>query len=311
MKRDYPTNVDNFRKSNINDTERLINLQSHDECDSIVISRYSLSFLSTQIQSSCDRLYPLYDEDLFTQEVIVAVSQTLGELGDELINIMDIMASKNLYRESHDYAVSKLDEGCEFQALNDRKGVAWKSFFSPLVFSAALAVIAFIVGCMKYKNGQTSNQSESSSPQCTAEPEEELISLLDHSDDLNKFASEVKRLNEESEERITERIIQNVETSIMKRITVDNERVMKRLHEESEERVAERIIHSERVMKRLHEESEERVAERIINSERVMKQFNEESEGRILNRVTADNECVIKLITECIERNSKHIKLNE
>jgi len=238
MKRDYPTNVDNFRNSSIKDTERLINLQSNDECDSIVISRYSLSFISTQIESSCDSLYPLYDEDLFTQEVIVAVSQTLGELGDEVINVMDIMASKNLYRESHDYSVSNLSDGCEFKALNDRKGVAWKSFFSPLVFSGALAVIAFIVGCIKYKNGQKSMQSKSCSPQCTAEPEEELASLLDNGDDLNKFSSEVKRLNEESEERIMQRIFEWVvidnersEERILKQVTVDNELTIKRITE--------------------------------------------------------------------------------
>jgi len=123
MEREYPTNVDNFRNSSVNDTERLIKLQSNVECDCIVISQYSLSFISTRIEPSCDSLYPLYDEDLFTQEVIVAVSQTLGELGDEVINVMDIMTSKNLYRESHDYSVSNLNEGCEFQALNDRKGV--------------------------------------------------------------------------------------------------------------------------------------------------------------------------------------------
>ena len=254
MKRDYPTNVDNFRNSSANDLQRLLNLQSNDECDSMVISRYSLSFISTQNKSSCDSLYPLYDEDLFTQEVIVAISQTLGELGDEVVNVMDIMASKNLYRESHDDIVSSLTEGCEFQALNHRKGVAWKSFFSPLVFAAALAVIAFIVGCMKYKNGRKSMQIESSSPQCTAEPEEELASLLDNDDDLNKFANEVKRLNEESEERITERIIQSVEGRIIRRVTIDNERVMKRLNEESEERILKQVTEdNELTIKRITE----------------------------------------------------------
>ena len=239
MKGDYPTNVDNFRNSSANDSQRLLNLQSNDECDSMVISRYSLSFISTQIKSSCDSLYPLYDEDLFSQEVIVSTSQTLGELGDGLINVMDIMASKNLYRDRHDEIVSNLTEGCEFQALNDRKGVAWKSFFSPLLFSIALTVIAFIVGCMKYKSQQKSMQSESSSPQCTAEPEEEFASLLDNGGDINKFSSEVKRLNEESEERITERIIQSVESRILSRVTIDNERVMKRLNEEILKQVTE------------------------------------------------------------------------
>jgi len=272
MKRDYPTNVDDFRNSSINDWERLINLQRNVECDSIVISRYSLSFISTQIEPSCDSLHPLYDEDLFTQEVIVAVSQTLGELGDEVINVIDIMASKNLYRESHDYSVSNLNEGCEFQAPNDRKGVAWESFFSPLVFSAALAVIASIVGCMKYKNAQKSMQSESSSPQCTAEPEEELVSLLDNGDDPNKFSSEVKRLNEESEERIMERIIRN--ECAIKQITYDNERLFKRITDENE-----------CAIKRISDD--------------------------VIKRITDDKECLLKQITECIERNSNHIQPNE
>ena len=254
MEREYPTHVDSFNKSNVNDTQRLQYLQSNDQCDGVVISRYSLSFISTQTQSSCNSLYPLYDEDLFTQEVVVAVSQTLGELGDELINVMDIMASNNLYQERHDYIVSNLAEGCEFQAVNDRKGVAWESFFAPLVFSGVLVVIAFIVGCMKYKNGQTSNQSESSSPQCTAEPEEEFASLLDNGGDINKFSSEVKRLNEESEERITKRIIQSVEGRIIRRVTIDNERVMKRLNEESEERILKQVTEdNELTIKRITE----------------------------------------------------------
>ena len=268
MERKYPTNVDDFRNSSLDDTERLHDLQSNDQCDGVVISRYSLSFISTQTQSSCNSLYPLYDEDLFTQEVVVAVSQTLGELGDELINVMDIMASNNLYQERHDYIVSNLAEGCEFQAVNDRKGVAWESFFAPLVFSGALVVIAFIAGCMKHKSRQESMQSESSSPQCTADPEEELASLLDNCDDLNKFSSEVKRLNEESEERI----IQRVETSIMKRITVDNERAIKQI---------------------------------TYDNECAMKRITDDA----MKQITYDNECVMKQIvvdamkqmTECIE----------
>ena len=277
MERDYPTNVDNFRNSSISDTERLINLQSNVECDSMVISRYSLSFISTQIHSSCDNLYPLYNNDLFTQEVIVAVSQTLGELGDELINVMDTMASKNLYRDSHDHSTTIFAEGCEFQALNDRKGVAWKALFSPLVFSGALAVVAIIVGYMKYKNGQKSMQSESCSPQCTAEPEEELALLLDNGNDLNKFSSEVKRLNEESEERITERIIKRVETSIMKRITLDNEHAIKQI---------------------------------AYDNNCTIKRITDDNKC-VIKRITDDNECAMKQITECIERSSKHHKPNE
>jgi len=288
MERKYPTNVDDFRNSSVNDTERLHDLQSNDQCDGVVISRYSLSFISTQAQSSCDSLYPLYDEDLFTQEVIVAVSQTLGELGDELINVMDIMASKNLYQERHDDIVSSLTEGCEFQAVNGRKGVVWESFFAPMVFSGALVVIAFVVGCMKYKNRQKSMQSESSSPQSTVEPEEELASLLDNGDDLNKFSSEVKRLNEESEERITERI--------MKRITVDNEHVIKQI-----------TYDNECVIKRITDDNE-CVIKRIIDNECMIKRITDDNES-IMKQITYDNECamkqiaddVMRQITECIE----------
>ena len=277
MERKYPTNVDDFRNSSLDDTERLHDLQSNDQCDGVVISRYSLSFISTQTQSSCNSLYPLYDEDLFTQEVVVAVSQTLGELGDELINVMDIMASNNLYQERHDYIVSNLAEGCEFQAVNDRKGVAWESFFAPLVFSGALVVIVFIAGCMKHKSRQESMQSESSSPQSTVEPEEELASLLDNGDDLNKFSSEVKRLNEESEERITERIIKRVETSIMKRITLDNEHAIKQI---------------------------------AYDNNCTIKRITDDNKC-VIKRITDDNECAMKQITECIERSSKHHKPNE
>ena len=77
-------------------------------------------------------------------------------------------------------------------------------------------------------------QSESCSPQCTAEPEEELTSLLDNGDDLNKFSSELKRLNEESEERIIQRVTIDIERSeerILKQVTVDNELTIKRITE--------------------------------------------------------------------------------
>ena len=60
MEREYPTNVDDFHISSVNDTQRLLYLQSNDQCDGVVISRYSLSFISTQV-GSCDILYPLYD----------------------------------------------------------------------------------------------------------------------------------------------------------------------------------------------------------------------------------------------------------
>jgi len=74
MEREYPTNVDKFHNSSISDTERLLSLQSNKECDGVVISRYSLSFISTLSEFSRNSLYPLYDEDLFAQEVVVAIS---------------------------------------------------------------------------------------------------------------------------------------------------------------------------------------------------------------------------------------------
>jgi len=84
------------------------------------------------------------------------------------------------------------------------------------------------------------------SKECTAEPEKELASLLNHGDNPNKFSSELKRFNEESEERITQRIIQ--------RVTIDNERVMKRLNEESEERILKQVtVDNELTIKRITE----------------------------------------------------------
>ena len=144
MEREYPTNVNNFHISSTNDTERLLNVQNDDQCDGVVISRFSLSLVSTQIKS-CKRLYPLFDEKLFTQDVIVAISQTLGELGDELVNVMDTMASKNLYLNRHDKDSSLIEE-CSFDALGEPEGVVWESFLTPFIFSVGLAGIAFIIG---------------------------------------------------------------------------------------------------------------------------------------------------------------------
>jgi len=294
MEREYPANVKSFRYSSAKDSERLFYLQHNDECDSVVISRYSLSFISTQIES-CNSMYPLYDEDLFAQEVIVAISQTLGELGDELVNVMDKMASKNFYRERHDNYVSNLTKGCEFQALNERNRVAWKSFFSPFVFSVVLAGIAFTVGCIRYKNQRKSMVSESNSPQCIAESEEELASLLDNDDDLNKFSIEVKRIHEESEERIMKRIIENVESNIMKRITVDNERAIKQI-----------TLDNECVMKRINEDNECAI-KRITDD--VMKRINDDNES-VMKQGT-DIEYAMKGVMVCIERISRHTKQNE
>jgi len=128
IERTYPSNLDNLYYSSENDTERLLHLQNNDQGDGVVIFRYSLSFIYTQIKSFCDSLYPLYDENLFTQEVIVAISQTLGELGDELVIVMDTMVDKDLYRDRHDDIVSSADEGCDIRVTNNRNRIAWESF---------------------------------------------------------------------------------------------------------------------------------------------------------------------------------------
>jgi len=143
MEREYPTSVDNFLKSSASDIERIVYVQNDDQCDGVVISRFSLSLVSTQIKS-CKHLYPLFDEELFTQDVIVAISQTLGELGDELVNVMDMMSSKRLYLDRHDEYSSPSEE-CSFDALGEPKGVVWESFLTPFIFSIGLAGIAFII----------------------------------------------------------------------------------------------------------------------------------------------------------------------
>jgi len=78
-------------------------------------------------------------------------------------------------------------------------------------------VTAFIIGCVKFTCLRKSWQSESMSSQCSVEPEDELASLLDNDVGLKTNSSEMTRLNEESEARITERI------------TEDNERVINRI----------------------------------------------------------------------------------
>ncbi len=304
MERKYPTYIDNFHHSSVNDSQRLLYLQNNNGCDSIVISRYSLSFISTQTDSSCDSLYPLYDENLFTQDVIIAISQTLGELGDELVNVMDIMASKNLYRERHDNIVSSFGEGWEYKDLKDMTGVVWESFIFPLMFSVALAGIALTVGCMKYKNRRESVHSESNPPKSIAKSEEELASLLDNDDDLNKFSNEVKRLNEESEGRIMEQIIQNVKSDILKqitddiggvtkRITDDNETMMKRITDDNDGVIKRITDDNDGVIKRITDDNEG-VMKRITNMESAMKRIND------------DNQSVMKLVTAYIESNSRH-----
>jgi len=160
MERKYPTNTEYFGNSSELDIYRLFDLQNDNMCDGVVISRYSLSFLSTQIDS-CKHLYPLFDEELFTQDVIVAISQTLGELGDELVNVMDIMSSKNLYRDKHDN-YSTFNDECTFDALGEPKGVVWKSFLTPFIFSVCLAGIAMTIGFVWKVHGDVYPVNENS-----------------------------------------------------------------------------------------------------------------------------------------------------
>jgi len=150
----FPTNAGNFNYSIETDEERLLSLQQGGkyECDGVVISRYSLSNLATQVESktselltSCNGLYPLYKEVLFSQDVIVPISQTLGELGDELMYAMNTMLRKGLYSDVHDW-YANLGRECDYTAMGEPKGVQWKALVTPLIFSCTLAGIALIIG---------------------------------------------------------------------------------------------------------------------------------------------------------------------
>jgi len=158
LERAFPTNTGNFNYSIETDEERLLSLQQGGkyECDGVVISRYSLSNLATQVESktselltSCNGLYPLYEEVLFSQDVIVPISQTLGELGDELMYAMNTMLRKGLYSDVHDW-YANLGRECEYPALGEPKGVQWKALVTPLIFSCTLAGTALIIGLTRH-----------------------------------------------------------------------------------------------------------------------------------------------------------------
>jgi len=154
----FPTNAGNFNYSIETDEERLLSLQQGGkyECDGVVISRYSLSNLATQVENktsevltSCNGLYPLYEEVLFSQDVIVPISQTLGELGDELMYAMNTMLRKGLYSDVHDW-YANVGRECEYTALGEPVGVKWKALVTPLIFSCTLAGIALMIGVTRH-----------------------------------------------------------------------------------------------------------------------------------------------------------------
>lgn len=221
MKRDYPTNTENFFDSSESDAERLLRLDDDEGCDGVVISRYSLSYLSTQTNSSCDTLYPLYDEELFAQDVVVPISQTLGKLGDELISVINIMNAKRLYRDKHDDSVSSLDEECEFTALISRKGVAWQTLFTPFIVSASLALSALLIGCVKFMHHRKVRQIESTLKTGNSETQEDVASLLNDENVMNKISTEIKQLNQDFEKRIMKEVAEDAKrnTKVMEQIT--------------------------------------------------------------------------------------------
>jgi len=203
MERKYPTNTEYFVNTTENDIDRLRDLQNDNMCDGVVISRYSLSFISTQIES-CKHLYPLYDEELFTQDIIVAISQTLGALGDELVNVMDIMSSKNLYRDKHDYHSTSYVE-CTFDALGEPEGVVWKSFLTPFIFSVFCAGIALTIGFLwKARKGvYFSNRGVNvGTKKSTVEYDrriDENSDYIENSELTKKHITECKEMNQEEE----------------------------------------------------------------------------------------------------------------
>ena len=158
MENAFPTNAGNFNYTIETDEERLLSLQQGGkyECDGVVISRYSLSNLATQVENktsevltSCNGLYPLYEQVLFSQDVIVPISQTLGELGDELLSAMNTMLRKGLYSDVHDWYANS-GSGCEYTAMGEPVGVVWKALVTPLIFSCTLAGIALMIGVTRH-----------------------------------------------------------------------------------------------------------------------------------------------------------------
>ena len=145
MESDFPTYTFLFKGTGETDSSRINLLQDDSGCDGVIISRYSISFIATE-NDNCKVLYPLYDEELFVQDIVIPVSQTLGDLGDELIRIFNVMIEKDLYINAHNNARTALGSECKFDALGEPDGVVEESFYTPLIFSVSLAGISLIIG---------------------------------------------------------------------------------------------------------------------------------------------------------------------
>ncbi len=206
MESEFPTRMDNFNYLLERDEDRLKSLQrDNNECDGVVISQYSLASLATQVENqasqvllSCRKLYPLYERKLFSLDVIVPISQTLGVLGDELTKVMNTMLAKRLYSDRHDI-YANVGRECEFEALGEPAGVSWKSFATPLLFSCGLAIIGLITGFLKYSLRKRRNASVQSSSDQDVRSSQDLT-LLDREfdfivnelhDSINVSASEL------------------------------------------------------------------------------------------------------------------------
>jgi len=199
MEREFPTNSDSFNYLIEWDEDRLVSLQrDNNECDGVVISRYSLASLATRVEMqtsqvllSCDKLYPLYESELFSLDVIVPISQTLGVLGDELTKVVNTMLDKSVYSDRHNMHANYGRE-CEYEALGEPSGVSWKSFATPLLFSCSLAVIALLAGLLKKclpKDGSSSVQSSSDEDERSCED----LTLIETNVTLWPFTSRQRR----------------------------------------------------------------------------------------------------------------------
>ena len=157
MEEMFPTDTRNFDYSNKTDRDRLVSLRDSEGCDGVIISRYSLSYIATQVKTdsldsltSCKSLYPLYDDELFTQDVVIPISPTLGSLGDELIDAMNKMLSKDRYIENH-YWFASIGEECEFEGREEKEGVVTHELFAaPFVFSLTLALVSITLIIYKF-----------------------------------------------------------------------------------------------------------------------------------------------------------------
>ena len=157
MEEMFPTDTRNFDYSNETDEDRLVSLRKSEGCDGVIISRYSLSYIATQVKTdsldsltSCNSLYPLYDDELFTQDVVIPISPTLGSLGDELVDAMNKMLSKDRYIENHHWFAS-IGEECEFEGKEEKEGVVTHELFAaPFVFSLTLALVSITLIIYKF-----------------------------------------------------------------------------------------------------------------------------------------------------------------